>query len=219
MIRILLALCAVFLAACGGSGGGVTPVAQCDKRAPPLSDKPVIIAYGDSTMARQEGMLRDALTAKGWALEFDNRAVSGSTLAHALNGICGSPPLAKELAGEPLAKFVLENFGLRESNATTYKANLRRFITVVKAAHMTPVIITPVHVLDASSVSQASLATMAQMGRDVVAEEGGALLIDVYELPAVTTDFAGDLISPTPAFNKRIAEYQADHLITFFQEP
>lgn len=211
LISILILLAAL-IAGCGGGGGGSSSSPQsCVKRGPVLSDAPIVIAYGDSTMGLQGPKLGVAL-----GVEFDNRAVGGTMLHQAMNGACEYPQdIAKELAGDPDARVVLENFGINEAKdlypVTRYETYLRRFVDTVRAAGKTPVIVTPIHVLDSHLISQGHLATLAQIGRNVAADMD-VRLVDVYALEAVPSDFRADLIHPIPSFSQRIADYTATQI-------
>lgn len=207
-------LLALLLPACGGSGGGGDTNQnhpQCVKRGPVLSEVPVVIAYGDSTMGLQGAKLGVAL-----GVEFDNRAVGGTKLYQAMNGSCEYPQnITKELVGDPAAKVVLENFGILEAKdlypVGSYETYLRRFVETARAAGKIPVIVTPIHVLDSHLISQGHLATLAQIGRNVAADMG-VRLVDVYALDTVPSDFLADMVHPVPAFSQRIADFTAEQI-------
>lgn len=206
----LVILLAIFLSACGGGGSSSSPQ-TCVKRGPVMSEVPVVIVYGDSTMGLQGPKLGVAL-----GVELDNRAVGGTKLYQAMNGSCEYPQdIAKELAGDPTAKVVIENFGINEAKdlypVVSYETYLRRFVETVRASGKVPVIVTPIHVLDSHLISQGHLATLAQIGRNVAADMG-VRLVDVYSIDAVPSDFRSDMIHPVPAFSQRIADYTAEQI-------
>jgi lysophospholipase L1-like esterase len=213
--RTLAVLSAIILSACGGGGGGGTPEA-CLGPSPSNVVSPEIIAYGDSTMHAQRDRIQFALASLNIYRSFANRAVPGTNIAQLIAGSCEyRTPLAKDLADEPAATIVLENYGINEAlrsvSGSAYAAHLREFVRVVQAAGKTPVIITPVPIITSQGTY---LATLAEVGRQVAADTG-AVLIDVHGHFAGTVtadDFIADGIHPNAAFYDRIAAYEAERL-------
>lgn len=226
-------LFAIFFSAllfgCGGGGESVAPQDQQNPGAVNLGGQVKILACGDSTMnattteATQAERMTRIFAAAGRDVYVEDASVAGKRLDELLNGTDGrNPPFEQLLKQKDGFQFVLENFAINDANSAVteseFKANLLRFVALVRGSGKTPILITPAPEFTRDLYPfEDKFPRFVQVIRDVAREERVHLIDVNTQFSDVSVGDYIDAVHPKSELYARIAQFYVAELMKIFE--
>lgn len=176
----------VAMAGCGGGGGGatVTPPATTSANINYQGDSTCYgTQYWDAVLTRTSNNVPALLQQMfGGKVVVQNNCVGGADITMAYDGTQPrySQTLAQRLAADTQSQYVVSNFGINDSanlSVGTYTTYLNNWITTVRAAGKTPIMVEPNPTCDGTHTNEAAFVAALQS----VTSSQGVVLIAQYD--------------------------------------